>query len=180
MRSIMNFLILSTISFIFILIILIAVSYQFKGKQLPFQETIARYMGKIPDTVAVTDTVPSLAQLKALDFTKRENELDEREGEITEEEQRLAFQRDSLSQVRRELELLITQREQGTQERIQKLAKIYDSMRPETAAPILEQLDEQIIVQIMSEMQERQVAKVLAEIDPITAADIIQRLSVLR
>lgn len=55
---------------------------------------------------------------------------------------------------------------------IRKLAKIYESMRPEDAAPILAKLDDQTIIQVLQSMRQRQAAKVLTNFDPELAARI--------
>lgn len=58
-----------------------------------------------------------------------------------------------------------------------RLAKMYESMKPAEAAPILGTLDLEIVVEIMSRMKERPAAKVLARMDPRLAAQVSTRLS---
>lgn len=55
---------------------------------------------------------------------------------------------------------------------IRKLAKIYEAMRPEDAAPILAKLDDQTIIQLLQSMRQRQAAKILTNFDPDLAARI--------
>lgn len=58
-----------------------------------------------------------------------------------------------------------------------KLAKMYEAMKAEDAAPILSGLDPEIVLDIMVRMKERQAAKILARMDPALAAEISTRLS---
>jgi|GEM_PF-1756600 len=56
------------------------------------------------------------------------------------------------------------------------MVKIYESMRPETAAPIIAKLNENEIVDILSRMRGRTAAKIIAKLDPELAAVICQRI----
>ncbi len=58
-----------------------------------------------------------------------------------------------------------------------KLAKMYEAMKPDEAAPILGSLDPDIILEIMSRMKNRQAAKILARMDPALAAQLSTRMS---
>lgn len=59
-----------------------------------------------------------------------------------------------------------------------KLAKMYEAMKADEAAPILSGLDPDIVLDIMVRMKERQAAKIMAKMDPALAALISTRLSV--
>ncbi len=58
-----------------------------------------------------------------------------------------------------------------------KLAKMYEAMKPDQAAPILGALDPEIILEIMARMKERPAARILAKMDPALAAQISTRMS---
>ena len=58
-----------------------------------------------------------------------------------------------------------------------KLAKMYEAMKADEAAPILSGLDPEIVLDIMVRMKERQAAKIMAKMDPALAALISTRLS---
>ncbi|MFH1844470.1 MAG: hypothetical protein ABIF77_14820 [bacterium] len=59
-----------------------------------------------------------------------------------------------------------------------KLAKMYESMKPAAAAPILAALDMEIILEIMSRMNERPAAKILSAMDAGLAARISMQMSI--
>lgn len=70
--------------------------------------------------------------------------------------------------------------EEFTAEREQsmaRLAKVYGAMKPAAAAPILETLDPEVVLEIISRMKDRQAAKVLASMDRGLASEISSRMS---
>jgi flagellar motility protein MotE (MotC chaperone) len=58
-----------------------------------------------------------------------------------------------------------------------RLAKVYGAMKPAKAAPILETLHPDVVLEIVSRMKDRQAAKVLAAMDRGLAAQISSRMS---
>ena len=66
----------------------------------------------------------------------------------------------------------------ATQEaEIVKLAKVYEAMKPASAATILSSLDIDIVLGIMRHLKNRQAAQILAYMTPTQAAEISARLS---
>ena len=59
-----------------------------------------------------------------------------------------------------------------------KLAKMYEAMKPDKAAPILSALDLEVILEIMTRMNERAAAKIMANMDAGLAAQISMRMSI--
>ncbi len=60
---------------------------------------------------------------------------------------------------------------------ISRLAKVYSAMKPAKAAPILETLDPQTVLEIVSRMKDRQAAKVLSAMNAGLASEISRRMS---
>ncbi len=58
-----------------------------------------------------------------------------------------------------------------------KLAKMYEAMKPAQAAPIMQALDMEIILDIMGRMKERQAAKILQKMDAGLAAQVSTKMS---
>lgn len=84
-----------------------------------------------------------------------------------------------------ELKRTMTEFESVESDRIKQMAAIYDTMAPENAAKILQNLidanSSDIAVKIMASMKERQAARVLAEFrDPTTAAQLLEKLKGLK
>jgi flagellar motility protein MotE (MotC chaperone) len=66
---------------------------------------------------------------------------------------------------------------QARSEAAQKLAKMFDAMKPDSAAPVFSQLDRATALDILVRMKEKSAARLLAEIDPRLAADLSTKLS---
>jgi flagellar motility protein MotE (MotC chaperone) len=81
---------------------------------------------------------------------------------------------------KRKVDLVSTERKN-----IEKMAAMYDSMAPESAALIMKQMADtgklDMAVKILSQMKERQAARVLAELaDPSLAAQLLERMRGLK
>jgi len=76
-------------------------------------------------------------------------------------------------------ELAAAQDEFGAerQESLAKLAKVYEAMKPAKAAPILETLDPETVLEILRRMKPRQAAKMLAALNPALASEVSHRMS---
>ncbi len=98
--------------------------------------------------------------------------------------QAVAVQQQVLNLSREQLMIVIKKLETKQQEYIEerersavKLAKMYEAMKPAQAAPIMQALDMEIILDIMGRMKERQAAKILSKMDAGLAAQVSTRMS---
>lgn len=98
--------------------------------------------------------------------------------------QAVAVQEQVLNLSREQLLMVIKKLESKQQEYIEerersavKLAKMYEAMKPAQAAPIMQALDMEIILDIMGRMKERQAAKILSKMDAGLAAQVSTRMS---
>lgn len=64
--------------------------------------------------------------------------------------------------------------QQEEAKRLSKLARLYNTMKPEEAVPILNELDDNLVISIFNKMEEEQVSKILALMDPQKAAQLSQ------
>ncbi len=99
--------------------------------------------------------------------------------------QSVAVQEQVLNLSREQLIAVIKKMESRQQEYIEerersatKLAKMYEAMKPAQAAPIMQSLDLEIILDIMGRMKERQAAKILSKMDAGLAAQVSTRMSI--
>jgi flagellar motility protein MotE (MotC chaperone) len=113
--------------------------------------------GTRPDTRALLEAVE-----------KRQAELDAREREIASKEERLAlYEKDvtakvaSLEEIEKRLSARAKAATQAVDAASESLAKIYGTMKPEAAAPILDRLDDPTVLTIFSRMKEKQVGEIL-------------------
>ena len=65
---------------------------------------------------------------------------------------------------------------QLTNEQIAKLAKIFGTMKPKNASPILQQMDDGSIVEVLFKIPDRQAAKIMAAMPASRAARLADRI----
>ncbi|MCR5175906.1 MAG: magnesium transporter MgtE [Anaerovibrio sp.] len=71
-----------------------------------------------------------------------------------------------------EIEKQTKERQAAERKRVSKLARLYNEMKPEDAAKILEGMDDDIVISILQRMDESQVSQVLTKFDTDRAANI--------
>jgi flagellar motility protein MotE (MotC chaperone) len=94
-------------------------------------------------------------------------------------------ERQKISKSTQEMEARIVQLQKEEQDNLKKMSGMYNSMSPEVAAKILQNLADtgkmDTAVKVLGQMQERQAAKVLAELtDAGLAAQLVEKLKSLR
>lgn len=67
-------------------------------------------------------------------------------------------------------------KQQEEAKRISKLARLYGTMKPDEAVPILNQMDDDTVLVILSKMDDEQVAKIMALLDNRRAAILSQSM----
>ncbi len=177
MKVLIKLITLFTLSFIIVVGAVTGMVYQLRDKELPGEKWIqSKYQKAAIDSSLITG-IPTPEQLRAQDYEKRTHALDKREIDIVKEQDWINYQKDSLSTVQKQLDMLIGDKKGIKEERIKKLAKVYEGMRPEDAAPILSELDDLTIVDILLQMEDRRVSKILGQMSVDRATEISQRLT---
>lgn len=118
----------------------------------------------------------SLEERKAL-LDKREQQLEIREKELQDLQQRLEEKIATLALLRQEVENLMREKESFEEKRLEHLVKIYSGMKPEEAAPLIEQLSEETAVKLLYQMKERKASQILGFVKPEIAAKLSERLA---
>lgn len=118
---------------------------------------------------------------------QRRRDLETREAAVVAEEERLGLVQKEVENKLRQvqeiegrIEELIGRQKTLEDEKLAQLVKVYESMRPEQAAPFLEGLDEELAVQIFSSMKELKAAKVMAFLNKERGVRISERLAKAR
>jgi flagellar motility protein MotE (MotC chaperone) len=95
----------------------------------------------------------------------------------------LEVERKTVADSRNELTNYLDRIEKGLEEtdkerlkRISKLAKLYNSMKPQEAASIASSLKVELLVEIISEMKERKAAGLMESLPPVLASTISRKL----
>lgn len=101
-------------------------------------------------------------------ISRRQKELDDRDEELKAREERLEIVKKDidarireLEKVRSEIEAFAGKIDAADNDSVKRLAKIYETMNPEEAAPRLEKIDTKLAVQILSTMKEKNAARIL-------------------
>lgn len=124
----------------------------------------------------------NLEILKSLE--KKENAINQREKDLQKQEEQLKVLRTDIEKrlhdiekAQRRLEELAAIREDLVEKSINHLAKVYSSMRPEEAGPLIEKLEEDITIQILRKMKGRSAGKILARVKPSIAARLSEEIA---
>ena len=144
-----------------------------------------------PDAAAEQD--PSALQFDELtpgdieilqQLAARRAELDARERDLATREQalvlveaRVAERIDELKALQQGLEALIVEHDQEQEAKLASLVKIYQNMKPKDAAPIFDELETTILLDVIERMKEAKVAPILALMDPDRARTVTQELA---
>lgn len=112
-----------------------------------------------------------LAERRA-ELEQREKELLTREAMLTAAERELDRKYKEMTQLRNKIEALLEEQSEEEKKRIQSLVKIYEGMKPKSAASIFNTLDLDVLVAVMAEMSERRLSPILASMNPERARTV--------
>jgi flagellar motility protein MotE (MotC chaperone) len=106
-------------------------------------------------------------------LAKRRTELEQREKDLADRaamleavQQQVATKADEQQKLKAELDKLSAGREDAGEAKFRRLVKIYETMKPEEAARILERMEARILLEVVARMSERRLAPILAQMDP--------------
>jgi len=128
------------------------------------------------ETKAEVPVKKELSQDEINHFTKlneRKRELDAREEELNRMESELAAQKvdlekrlDQLEQTRKHISSTLEDKVQTDDKKIDNLVQMYSSMKPQQAAKVFENMDEDLAVEILSRMKRKPAAEVMNLVKP--------------
>lgn len=118
------------------------------------------------------------------EVTRRQAEVERREAELETREARLSAaetmartQLSTLSQMRSELERLVTREGEAAGADIDALVSLYSNMRPQQAAKVFERLEPARAATILLRIPDRQAGPILAQMDPQAALAVTQEIA---
>ena len=114
---------------------------------------------------------------RELELERRARELDERERTIDELESTVTERLTEIREIQRVVEERIQNWEGQDGPRIQRLAKVYEAMPPDSVAPLLENLELDLATSIVSSMKAKKSAAVLAVMDREEELDLSRRVA---
>jgi len=160
------------------------------GEQKPAPAPAAPTAKQAPPAAPAVPRSKKLLEL----LEARRKELDRREELIREEEKNLVQLRGEIEkkvtellkikdEIRVDLKAIEERLEQLKVEEnksLASLANIYAKMRPEQAGPLLENMEEKLVVEIFSRMKEKTVSQIMPHLSAKRAVAISKRMSVTR
>ncbi len=133
-----------------------------------------------PDTEAISraerETLLSLRKVRnALD--ERQKALDERQKAAEASDQKLTERLSDLEELEAKIKDMLAQESSINTKKIKRLTAVYEGMKADRAAPVVERMDLSIIVRMFSRMDEKKVGKILSFLPPEQAVKISQALT---
>lgn len=111
------------------------------------------------------------------DLEKRQTELEKKSNILSAAEKSITEKLDKLADFKQEIQSLLKSYSDQENAKLDSLVKIYQSMKPQDAAKIFEQLDMDVILKIIDRMKESKAAPILSNMDPKIAKDITLNLA---
>jgi flagellar motility protein MotE (MotC chaperone) len=127
----------------------------------------------------------SPAELRVLQSLQaRRGQLDQREQAIQTElallsaaEAKVDAKLKSLQDLKTQVQGLMGQADEKQQAEIDRLVKVYESMKPRDAAAVMAQLDDKVRIPVAAKMKERALAAILAQMPPAEAKKLTEKLA---
>ncbi len=107
----------------------------------------------------------------------KERALEAREAVVQEAEKRAQAKIDELLKLEARIQSILAEEESIKDKKIKRLTAVYEGMKADRAAPVIAQMDLDIVVRIFSRMSEKQVGKILSYLKPKQAVVISQALT---
>ncbi|MFO8033384.1 MAG: magnesium transporter MgtE [Desulfohalobiaceae bacterium] len=108
---------------------------------------------------------------------KKQKELQKKEEELTQLEERIDKKLARQKELKQELEEILDRAKSVQQGKIKHLVDVYSNMEPEQAANVLETLDQDIAVKILSGMRGRTAGEILSFVEADKAARLSEQLT---
>lgn len=122
------------------------------------------------------DQLTTLLRRKEAALDRREQSLVAKEADLRAAEEKMSERLAELTRLREEINGLLEKLDTDREARVVHLVKMFESMRPPSAAAILEKTDESIALEVLERMNKSKAGKVLAAMDPAKAAKFSERI----
>jgi flagellar motility protein MotE (MotC chaperone) len=127
-------------------------------------------------TPSEVELLQQLAERRA-ELDRRAAELSQREVLLQAAEKRIDEKIQRLASLEKDIGGIVDKQDQEEDARIKSLVKIYETMKPQDAARIFEQLDMGVLLSVVEHMKERIAAPILAAMDPAKARSVTLALA---
>jgi flagellar motility protein MotE (MotC chaperone) len=137
----------------------------------------ARSLDDITNLTANEIEVLQQLVTRRAEIERRGAELTRREAVLKAAEERIEAKVQEMKKLQAGVEQAIRRYDEQEEQRRKSLVKIYETMKPQEAARIFEQMDMTTLVEMVERMSERKVAPVLAQMNPVRAKQVTTELS---
>jgi len=174
MRKLVRFIFLMIVTSLLTLVGVAGLVYTFRDRELPMQE---RLVPPVPvvDTTGV-DTVMTPEKLAVVEDSLKQAAADSQANAVMMAEQQITRTLDSLNIIKTQIQQSLQIQGQYKQEQLAQLSTVFDAMRPDEAAGIIELLDDNIIASIMPTLDARQAARILGALPAPRAQEISEMM----
>jgi len=107
----------------------------------------------------------------------KQRQLDAREKSIHQAEEKLNVRITELEQLESSIQQRLLDEKNIKDKKIKRLTAVYEGMKPESAAPVLSQMELATVVRVFLLMDEKKVGKILSFMSPDKAVQISQALT---
>ncbi len=114
---------------------------------------------------------------RQVELDEREREIEGRAGTLAEQERQVLEDLSRLEALEAKLGERLAAASQAEDAAAASLAKVYAAMKPEAAASILGELDDETLLRIVSRMRSKELGLILSRLDEIKAVLVTTRLA---
>lgn len=142
------------------------------GSQIPEED----YFDPLDLSNSEIDLLQDLRK-RRIEIRKSEKALELRKKELAIVENQVNEKIKDLRRLEKRVKELLGQYDKNQARKQRSLVKIYENMKPDEAAKILEKLNLVILLDVVEKMSQRKVAPILARMDPMKAKIITEQLA---
>jgi flagellar motility protein MotE (MotC chaperone) len=139
-------------------------------ESVPLQDTVSG------PTASESDVLESLSRRRE-QLDERAREIDMREKVLAAAEKRVEQRIAELKAVEARIEVLFGQRDEKGEKQLADLVKMYEAMKPASAAAIFDSLEQDVLIDVVRRMKPAKASPVLAAMKPERARDITVELA---
>jgi flagellar motility protein MotE (MotC chaperone) len=111
-------------------------------------------------------------------LAERTKQLDQREETLRQVQQQIEEKLATLTLLRKEVGALLEEKTAFETKRFEHLVKVYEGMKPEEAAALVERLDQDTAVHLLAQMKGKKVSPILGALKPDVAVQLSERLAI--
>lgn len=111
------------------------------------------------------------------EIESRAADLDVRESLLAATEQRIDEKIGTLQKLEERIQGLVRKHDEAEEQRLARLVKVYEKMKPKDAARIFEEIEMDILLEVSARMKEANVASIMAEMSPQRAQELTIELA---